>query len=100
MPFKNSLQLYTEVVIPKLVDGPKTLAQLGVPEQAMRRLAQHGIVRQRMFNIAPAVTVAVWFLTEDLALLDEVNSEHSSPTTMHCWELTDEDFGPPGLTPR
>jgi hypothetical protein len=36
----------------------------------------------------------VWFLSEDLELLDQAGAPTPEHVATHCWELTEEDFGP------
>jgi len=41
MPFKSALELYSDVVLPRLAEGPKTLEPLNVPPYALKHLQAH-----------------------------------------------------------
>lgn len=89
MPFKSALDLYSDVVLPRLAESPQTLEQLGVPPYALKHLQAHGLVAAKMYRIE-SCAVQVWFLREDLELLREAGLEE--PRRRQCWELTDEDY--------
>jgi hypothetical protein len=42
-----ALELYRDLILPRLADGPKTLAVLDVPLYAMRHLEHAGLVRSK-----------------------------------------------------
>ena len=92
MPFKSTLELYSDIVLPRLAEGPKTLEQLDVPPYALKHLQAHDLVASRMYRVG-ALAEQVWFLKEDLELLCEAGLEE--PRRRHCWELTEEDFKEP-----
>ncbi len=71
MAFKKNVELLSAVVLPRLAQGPKTLEQLQVPAYATARLEAEGLVKGRIFSLAPSVAVRVYFLPQILALLDE-----------------------------
>ena len=48
MPCKSTLELYSEIILPKLQDGPKTCEEMDVPRYAAQHLKAHGLVASRM----------------------------------------------------
>jgi len=90
----NNIELFSAIVLPRLAGRPKTLAQLQVPAYATARLEAVGLVKGRMFSLGPSVAVKVYFLPEDLALLDEETRPILSLPRKHCWELSADDWPP------
>ena len=48
MPYKSTLELYSEIILPKLQDGPKTCAGMEVPRYAAQHLKVRNVVACRM----------------------------------------------------
>ena len=69
------------------------LEQLDVPAYAVHHLEAKGLVRSRGYRLG-AVGVRVWFLPEDLEILDE--EPPSLP--LSCAELQPWDWPPDGGT--
>ena len=38
MAFKSTVELYSDLILPRLAEGPKTLDQLAVPAYALQQL--------------------------------------------------------------
>ena len=89
MPFKSTLGLYSDVVLPRLAESPQTLEQLGVPRYALKQLEAHGLVKVKPYRVESLV-VEVWFRREDYELLRGAGL--LEPRRRHCWELREEDF--------
>jgi hypothetical protein len=43
----TTLDLYKQLILPRLADGPKSLTQLGVPRYALQTLEREGLVYMR-----------------------------------------------------
>ena len=55
MAFQKTLDLYIDLILPKLADGPKSQLQLGVPRYALEAL-QRSEVPELQTNAADAVS--------------------------------------------
>ena len=93
MAFRSTVELYGSIILPRLAEGPKKLAELDVPAFAVNHLEAKGLVRSRGYRLG-AVGVRVWFLPEDLEILDE--EPPSLP--LSCAELQPWDWPPDGGT--
>ena len=80
-------------MLPCLAEGPKTLEQLDVPAYATARLEAEGLVRSRGYRFGH-IGIRVYFLPEDLALLDEQPAPLLTLPRKHCWELRELDWPP------
>lgn len=67
-----------------------TAAEMGVPQYAVETLRAHGLIKPRMFR-SGALAVQVWFLPDDLELLDE---EPPAIPLKRCDELEPWDWPP------
>lgn len=64
IPFVPALELYSQVILPRLADGPKTLAALGVPLSAMNHLERAGLVkseRETVVLTTGKLAIQVWY---------------------------------------
>jgi len=91
MAFRSTLELYSNAILPRLAEGPMTVAEMGVPQYAVETLGAHGLIKARMFRTG-AVAVQVWFLPEDLELLED---QPLAFLRKRCDELEAWDW-PPG----
>lgn len=48
MPYKSTLELYSEIILPKLQGGPKTCEEMDVPRYATKHLEAHKLIVCRM----------------------------------------------------
>lgn len=90
MAFRSTVDLYGSIILPRLAEGPKTLEQLDVPAYAVQHLEAKGLVKSRGFRVG-ALGVRVWFLPEDLQLLEEVGMP---APPKRCDELEAWDWPP------
>jgi hypothetical protein len=63
-----ALELFKELVMPRLADGPKTLAALDVPLYAMKLLERAGLVRCKTHVVqltTGKLAIQVFYRTED-----------------------------------
>jgi hypothetical protein len=56
IPFVPVLEVYRDLILPRLADGPKTLALLDVPLYAMQQLERAGLVKSKR----EMVTLTTW----------------------------------------
>ena len=61
---RTSLELYSGIILPRLADGPKSLAQLDVPRYAVGHLERAGLVRSKMHSKG-CIAVEYWYRPED-----------------------------------
>jgi hypothetical protein len=62
------LDLYRDVIMPRLTDGPKTLTVLDVPLYAMHHLERAGLVRSKREKVqltTGTLAIQVWYRAED-----------------------------------
>jgi len=88
MPFKSTLELYSEIILPKLQDGPKTCAELDVPRYAAKHLEAHKLVACRTRTLY-GVTGRKLGAVEQFML-----PEHVPPKLMDCATM---DFAAMGI---
>jgi hypothetical protein len=68
IPFVPALELYSDLILPRLADGPKTLAALDVPLYAMQHLERAGLVKSRRETVTLTtgkLAIQVWYRAED-----------------------------------
>jgi hypothetical protein len=54
MPYRSTLELYSDIILPKLQDGPKTCEEMDVPRYAAQHLKAHELVVCRMRTLYDA----------------------------------------------
>jgi len=48
MPYKSTVELYSDIILPKLQGGPKTCEEMDVPRYAAQHLQAHKLIACRM----------------------------------------------------
>ena len=61
MAFQTTLDLYVDLILPKLADGPKSQLQLGVPRYALEALQRAGHVVLRTQRVG-CIGLQLWYL--------------------------------------
>src|SRR5215207_5048189 len=51
MPTKDTVDLYSRIVLPRLAESPQTQEQLDVPSYALKHLQAHGLVASKMYRV-------------------------------------------------
>jgi hypothetical protein len=67
MPFIPALELYSDLILPRLADG-QTLAALDVPLYAMQHLERAGLVRSKRETVTLTtgkLAIQVWYRAKD-----------------------------------
>jgi hypothetical protein len=54
MPYKSTLELYSESILPKLQGGPRTCDEMNVPRYAAQHLKAHKLIACRMRTLYAA----------------------------------------------
>jgi len=72
MASQKTLDLYTDLILPKLADGPKSQLQLGVPRYALEALRQASHVVLRTHRVG-CMGIQMWYRkgTEPIPVLDD-----------------------------
>ena len=60
MAFQKTLDLYMDLILPKLADGPKSQLQLDVPRYALEALKRAGYVVLRTHRIG-CIGLQLWY---------------------------------------
>ncbi len=60
MAFQKTLDLYIDLILPKLADGPKSQLQLDVPRYALEALQREGLVFVRTTRVG-AIGIQMWY---------------------------------------
>ena len=61
MAFHSTLDIYVGLIVPKLVDGPRSQLQLGVPRYALEALQREGLVFMKTHRVGCS-GVQMWYL--------------------------------------
>lgn len=88
MPYKSTFELYAEIILPKLQDGPKTCEEIDVPRYAAQHVKARGVIACRISTLY-GVTGRRLGAVEQYMLPD-----HVSPKPMDCATM---DFSALGL---
>ena len=51
MPYKSTFELYAEIILPKLQDGPKTCEEIDVPRYAAQHVKARGVIACRISTL-------------------------------------------------
>jgi hypothetical protein len=60
MASQKTIDLYIDLILPKLADGPKSQLQLGVPKYALEALREAGHVALRTHRIG-CIGLQLWY---------------------------------------
>ena len=60
MAFQKTLDLYVDLILPKLADGPKSQLQLGVPRYALEALQRERLVFVKTTTVG-AIGIQMWY---------------------------------------
>jgi hypothetical protein len=61
MAFQKTLDLYVDLILPKLADGPKSQPQLGMPRYALETLQKACNVVLRTHRVG-CIGLQIWYL--------------------------------------
>ena len=87
MPYKSTFELFSEIILPKLQDGPKTCEEMDVPRYA----AQHS----RLAALSPAGCASYVTVMDGRvgAVETYMLPEHVPPKLMDCALMDFEAMG-------